>query len=140
MEIMEGAFARFSIVEMAKVSGNLKTLVLGCSTSMSAVVEVINRCDRLESLECTDVIANVTALWDPERPKSLRRLLLAAKGSTLLQLRLVSFETPINSCISLTVVYVPVKIIRTIARIARVGTPRLDWTPPPTGFLHPQRP
>lgn len=95
MEIMGSAFASFSIAEMTKVSGNLKTLVLGCSTSMSAVVGVINQCDRLESLECTDVIADATALWNPERPKSLRRLLLASKGSTLLQLCLVSFDTPI---------------------------------------------
>lgn len=92
VQIMGGSFGSLSIVEMAKATENLKTLVLGCLTTMSAVVDVINQCDRLESLECAAVTANTPALWDACKPMGLRRLLLASANNSLIEnVHLVSF-------------------------------------------------
>lgn len=82
-------------MEMAKVAGNLKTLALGCRTSMSAIAEVISQCDNLESFECLAVTANVPALWNESKPMRLRRLVLAAtEYSSFQSVRLVRFGLP----------------------------------------------
>lgn len=92
VQVMGGSFWSLSIVEMAKATDNLKTLVLSCSTSMSAIADIINQCNKLESLECTAVTANRPALWNACKPMSLRRLLLASANSSLIEnVGLVSF-------------------------------------------------
>lgn len=79
-------------MEMAKAAENLRTLILNCSTSMSVVSNVINQCEKLESLECTDVVAYTPAVWDPRKPMRLRRLLLtSANGSAFQHVGLVRF-------------------------------------------------
>lgn len=136
---MGGAFGGVSIVEMAKAIENLKTLVLSCLTSMSAIADIINRCGKLESLECTAVAANVPALWNARKPMGLRRLLLAsANNSSIENVRLVSFGISYRVNVSsLTVLSPAARVTRTNTEDSRIGALGLGGTPHPTGLFCP---
>lgn len=139
VQIMGGSFGSLSIVEMAKATENLKTLVLSCSTSMSAIADVINQCDKLESLECTAVTANTPALWNACKPMSLRRLLLASANNSLIEnVRLVSFGLSYRVKIfSLTALSSAARIIGATTENSRIGAPGLGGKSRSTGFLCP---
>lgn len=136
VKVMGDTLAEVAVVEMARVAENLKNLVLGCSTSVSAIAEVISQCDKLESLECTNIIANVPVSWNLEKPMGLRRLVLASNNNpAFLHLCLVSLMFPWACSHSNTVCFVA-KIIRPVAEIGRIGTHGLGRSPSPTRFLH----
>lgn len=136
---MGGAFGSVSIVEMAKAIENLKTLVLSCSTSMSAIADIINHCGKLETLECTAVAANVPALWNERKPMGLRRLLLAsANNSSIENVRLVSFGISYQvNIFSLTALSPAARVTGTDTEDSRIGAPGLGGTPHPTGLFRP---